>query len=229
MWTDREFYAAQKLEQSSSWLKANRLADRPAHSIIDRTAQCSSQGIIAYGRNGDCVWMNQAAVRMLGLESATSLVGSLNLRCHSWVEGEEQQRNIERVFCGTPVDFPSFGYQLSADIPHDEEATKFLHATSLVPMVEEDGTVVGIYAFHRESSEQSGTAPKAQANRQEDLLYHSIYTARLMANRITHDFNNLLSVVRGYASVLQGRPDLDQESKELAGLIEQAGSHLACL
>ena len=85
MWNDGALDAARKIDGPSDWSKADRLKARPTHSIIDRTAQPSSEGIIAYGRNGDCVWMNQAAVWMLGLENADSLVGRLNLRSHSRV------------------------------------------------------------------------------------------------------------------------------------------------
>ena len=62
---------------------------------------------------------------------------------------------------------------------------------------------------------------------QEVLLDHSVRTAKQMARRVNHDFNNLISVVRGYASILQGNPQLDEDSKQLAGLIEQAGAELA--
>ena len=54
-------------------------------------------------------------------------------------------------------------------------------------------------------------------------------TAKIMVRRGAHDFNYRIAVVRGYASVLQGRPVLDQDSRELVGLIEQAGSELAAL
>ena len=64
---------------------------------------------------------------------------------------------------------------------------------------------------------------------QDVLLEHGITTAKQITRRITHDFNNLISVVQGYSTVLQGRPQLDSESKELVSLIEQAGSQLAGL
>ena len=61
------------------------------------------------------------------------------------------------------------------------------------------------------------------------LLDYGVDTAKIMVCCVAHDFNNLIAVVRGYASVLQGRPVLDQDSRELVGLIEQAGSELAAL
>ena len=64
---------------------------------------------------------------------------------------------------------------------------------------------------------------------QEVPLTHSVRTAKQMARRVNHDFNNLISVVRGYASILQGNPRLDEDSMQLACLIEQAGGELAGL
>ena len=61
------------------------------------------------------------------------------------------------------------------------------------------------------------------------LLDYGVDTAKIMVRRGAHDFNYRIAVVRGYASVLQGRPVLDQDSRELVGLIEQAGSELAAL
>ena len=61
------------------------------------------------------------------------------------------------------------------------------------------------------------------------LLDYSVDTAKLMVRRVSHDFNNLIAVIRGYASLLQGRPGQDGDIKELAGLIEQASSELAAL
>ena len=63
----------------------------------------------------------------------------------------------------------------------------------------------------------------------EVLLAHSVQTARQVVRRISHDFNNLIAVVRGYASVLRGNPQLADDSEKLAGLIEQAGAEVASL
>ena len=61
------------------------------------------------------------------------------------------------------------------------------------------------------------------------LLDYNIRTAKQLTRRVNHDFNNLISVVRGYASILQGNPRLDEDSKQVADLIEQAGAELAGL
>ena len=47
------------------------------------------------------------------------------------------------------------------------------------------------------------------------LLAHSVGIAKEMARQVNHDFNNLISVVRGYASILQGTPRLDEDSRKL--------------
>ena len=72
-------------------------------------------------------------------------------------------------------------------------------------------------------------APPTANIEERELLDYGLDTAKLMARRISHDFNNLIAVVRGYASVLQGRPELDEDTKELVGYIDQAGLELAVL
>jgi len=73
------------------------------------------------------------------------------------------------------------------------------------------------------------SAPAALAVEERLLLDYGIDTAKMMVRRVAHDFNNLIAVVRGYASVLQVRPGLDEDCRELVGLIEMAGSELAAL
>ena len=82
-------------------------------------------------------------------------------------------------------------------------------------------------------SEALGTAEEidtpVSCDDQDVLLDYSIRTAKQMTRRVNHDFNNLISVVRGYASILQSNPRLDAESKQVADFIEQAGGELANL
>ena len=72
-------------------------------------------------------------------------------------------------------------------------------------------------------------APLMEADNMEALQAHGVETAKRIVHRVTHDFNNLIAVVRGYAAVLQGQVELDEDSQQLAGFIEQAGSELASL
>ena len=76
---------------------------------------------------------------------------------------------------------------------------------------------------------ETSLAPSTLAAEERLLLDYGVDTAKIMVHRVAHDFNNLIAVVRGYASVLQGRPGLNEDCRELVGLIEQAGSELASL
>ena len=77
--------------------------------------------------------------------------------------------------------------------------------------------------------EEDAVVSTGQAVARGVLLDHGVRTAKEMSRRVNHDFNNLIAVVRGYASILQANPRLDLDSKHLAGLIEQAGAELAGL
>ncbi len=76
---------------------------------------------------------------------------------------------------------------------------------------------------------ETSSASSAPTVEERLLLDYGVDTAKIMVRRVAHDFNNLIAVVRGYASVLQGRPGLDEDCRELVGLIEQAGCELAAL
>lgn len=71
--------------------------------------------------------------------------------------------------------------------------------------------------------------PLREADAEEALLDYGVDTAKQVMRCVTHDFNNLISVVRGYASVMQGLPNLDEDSRQWVGFIDQAGSELAGL
>ena len=45
-------------------------------------------------------------------------------------------------------------------------------------------------------------APLMEADNMEALQAHGVETAKRIVHRVTHDFNNLIAVVRGYAAVL---------------------------
>jgi signal transduction histidine kinase len=75
---------------------------------------------------------------------------------------------------------------------------------------------------------QNGSQAAGEAG-QAILLDHSIETAKLLVRRVTHDFNNLIAVVRGYAEVLDSRPQLDDGSKQMVTLIDRAAGEMAGL
>ena len=195
--------------------------------LIEQAARHSSEGVISFDCGGDCLGINQAAAQMLRLDDASWLVGRLNLRRHSIADRQRERLKIERAFLGEAVELPEFHYDFCFEGPSDRESTRSLGSTKLIPLVEANGRTSVLYAFHQPGAEWGGHGPGAEADSQEALLDHGIATARLATRRITHDFNNLISVVQGYTTILQGRPHLDPESQELVSLIAQAGSQLA--
>tara|TARA_B100000315_G_scaffold20479_2_gene18113 strand:+ start:505 stop:1761 length:1257 start_codon:yes stop_codon:yes gene_type:complete len=102
-------------------------------------------------------------------------------------------------------------------------------STGLLPHVENGVRNAGIDAFQQPGDEAQDGPPEAGDAGQEILLDSNIETAKLLVRRITHDFNNLIAVVRGYAEVLQGRPQLDDGSKKMVALIDLAAGEIAGL
>ena len=200
-----------------------------ACAIIEYAAQHSTEGAIAFDVHGDCVWANRAALRMLGLNDATLVVPSLNLRSHALEGADSQLSEIERAFRGEAVDLASFGYRLPGVDSNDGINIKLDNYTRLLPLVDDSGLLERLYAFHHPASERESITYPDGSDHREVLLVHSIKTAKQILGRVTHDFNNLIAVIRGYASVLQGNPRLAEDSKQLASFIEQAGAELGGL
>ena len=205
------------------------LTTRLTCELVERAARHSREPAIAFDSQGDCVWLNLAALGVLGLEDATPAIGRLNLRRHALAAGGGAPPEIERAFRGKAVELSAFGYDLSSVARGKGRSPRSVGSTKLVPWVEENGRVAGVYAFHQPRAEEDGFGPLSGAEGQEALLIHSIDTAKRMVRRIAHDFNNMIVAVCGYATVLEGRPQLDEDSKNLAGLIGQAGYQLAGL
>ena len=197
------------------------------HRLIEQAALLSAEGIISFDRNGDCIWMNHAAIRMLRLSDATSMVGRLNLWRHATVRGHPDRSKVERASRGETVEFRKFGYDLCSQGPSSGAGNYSFGYTRLMPLLDHDGQAASVYAFHLRGADGDEVGSWAEANCPEHLLEYGIATAKQMTRRVTHDFNNLISVIQGYTTVLQGRAQLDSRSKELAGLIELAGSQLA--
>ena len=217
---------------SASPPTGSSLTTRLTCELVERAARHSREPAIAFDSQGNCIWLNQAALGVLGLEDATSAVGRLNVRRHTLAAGGGAPPEIERAFRGKAVELSAFGYDLSSVARGKGQSPRSVGSTKLVPWVEENGRVAGVYAFHQFHqpwAEEDGFGPLSGAEGQEALLTHSIDTAKRMVRRIAHDFNNMIVAVCGYASVFEGRPQLDQDSKNLAGLIGQAGYQLAGL
>ncbi len=168
---------------------------------------------------------------MLGLTDATLIVSRLNLRRHALLEEGSQPSEIERAFHGEAVGLSSFGYRLPGVECNGNGDGDFKLGcyTRLLPLVDDGGRVARLYVFHQATSDRKAIGPSDGGQDPEVLLAHSVQTAGLIVRRVTHDFNNLIAVVRGYAAVLQGNPQLAEDSKQLASFIELAGAELADL
>ena len=210
--------------------------DRPASSatelantLVEQAAKHAEQAIIAFDASGICMWINQAARHVLDIDDSVILEGKLSLLQHCLVSEGSKRAAIQPALEGQAVELTRFGYDLSSLIPGAKPGLKIFDSTRLLPMIGHDGGVARIYAFHSPVIERGKPTRWAGEAAQEILLFNGIDTAKRLVRRISHDFNNLISVVRGYNAVLQSQPHLDHESKQLTEMIERAGCDLAGL
>ena len=185
---------------------------------VKRAAHDSRESIIAFDSNGDCVWANPTARRFLGLADGVPESGRLNLAHHSLLSGISE-----------PAGPLSVGYGLRPEVPCNGSEATPPDSTSPHPRTENSGSIGGADAFKQPWEEASKGPPSPGDAGPDVLLDHSIETAKRMVRRVTHDFNNLIAVVRGYAEVLHCRPELDDDSKQMVALIDRAASEIAGL
>ncbi|HLF04382.1 MAG TPA: response regulator, partial [Dehalococcoidia bacterium] len=94
----------------------------------------------------------------------------------------------------------------------------------LVPLLDEYGGVVALCAFNHRSEQAAGSPASVaatEADQEDTRLQQGIATARRLAQRLAHDFNNIIAVVQGYAELLHGRLEQDQEGRNMAEMIRQ--------
>ena len=182
---------------------------------VKLVAQGSRESVIAFDANGDCVWINPAARRFLGLADGVPENGRLNLKPSSLASVNTE-----------PAGPLSVGVALRPEILHGDSEVRFPANTGQNPRPESGARNGGVDISKQPGDETSKGSPTPVDTGQEILLNHNIETAKRMVRRVSHDFNNLVAVVKGYSEVLQGRPQLDDDSKQMVAMIARAASEI---
>ena len=192
--------------------------DQLAGWEVKRAAQDCQESIIAFASNGDCVWVNSTVRRFLGLADGAPESGRLSLEHHSLASGSSE-----------PAGPVSVGRDLRPEVPRDGGEATHIDPTALQSRADSNSSVSGVDAFTQPGDEASSGFQAPDDTGQDVLLDNSIATAKRMVRRVIHDFNNLIAVVRGYAEVLQSKPQLDDGSKQMVALIDRAAGEIAGL
>ncbi len=216
------------------------LNSHSALRLLERSAQHSPDSVVIFGPDGVCGWANQATATLLGIRDCAGLVGRLDLRRHCSLPGDAGGAALSQALRGQTQERLSLCYDLEAlgartvapegGAGNPQCPGKVLVANvQLVPLLDEYGGVVALWVFNEMPGQSSGPAPEPESlapgapDPEDARMGHCIGTARLLARRMAHDFNNIMAVVQGYAGMLKDRLKQDTESRGMAELIGQMG------
>ena len=111
------------------------------------------------------------------------------------------------------------GKAFSTDIisPKDKHSYHFSHS----PIVNKDGSISSLMILHDTTERKKLEAQLFQAQKMESI--------GTLAAGVAHDFNNILTVINGYAQIVQGKVKADRKLKKDVEQIQKAGERAANL
>lgn len=171
--------------------------------------ESTSEGIYAVDLQGNFVWSNPAAARLLGHDSGADLLGRHvhSLIHHSHPDGRPMPAGecplLAAVQHGVALsDELTFWRADGSSFPADFRCSPLVH----------DGEVRGAVVTFADVTERNRLNLQFQQAQKMEAV------GRLAAG-VAHDFNNLLTVINGYAEMLYRHPDAPEASTRIGHIL----------
>ncbi len=158
-------------------------------------------------------YLNPAAVRMLGANSAEEMIGRPAIED---VHPEERQiaelriRNVEEDRAA-----PAMERRMLR-----RDGTEFRTEVLAVPIAHDGRTAA--MAFYRDITERHHLEEQLRQSQKMENMGR-------LAGGVAHDFNNMLTVINGYSGMLLEKPTLAPDTREAVQEIRSAGERAAAL
>lgn len=211
---------AQKLEQTNRELIeqiAERKRSHKALQLLDRAIQAVSQGIIICDANQEdypIVYAGPGFERITGFR----LEDVLGRNCR-FLQGKDTDQDTVQEIRAAVAD----GQPCSVEIlNYRKDGTPFWNALSVDPVHNEVGAPEYLVGVLNDITHRM---------RLENQLRHSqkMEAVGRLAGGVAHDFNNLLTVISGYSDLILAAPEDEENVRESARFISEAGSRAAAL
>lgn len=153
--------------------------------------ESSTDGILAYDRDGRVTLWNPAVAAVTGLAEADAL-GRHLLDLYPTGRGAELETAMQAALSGRPHAIPSAPY-------YPETGREGTVETQHSPLLDEEGRVIGGIAFLRDTTERERIAARLRETQKLEIL------GRLTGG-VAHDFNNLLTAIIGSVEIAKRNP-----------------------
>ncbi|HEX3854483.1 MAG TPA: PAS domain S-box protein [Polyangiaceae bacterium] len=194
-------YTTRPLSYTGRRARITALNDVTARSEAERTSallaaivESSNEAILSERLDGTITSWNRAAQQLFGY-TATEAVGSPITLIMPADRVHEEQQLLGRVGAGERVD-------LHETVRRRKDGTEFPVAVSLAPIRDAAGTVVGASKAARDLSAQRATADALKRTEEQLRQAQKMDAVGRLAGGISHDFNNLLSVILSYSDLI---------------------------
>ncbi len=191
----------------------------PSMEHLRQLLEATPEGIVSLDPAGRCTFVNAAATRLLGY-SADELHGQ---EFHALIHHSQADRTpiprhespIQRTLASQQ------GCRVSNEVFWRADGT-FLAVEYAVTPLAERGAVNGVVVSFRDISEHRWLEERFRQSQKMEPLGR-------LASGVTHDFNNLLTIISGYSEILFERLKGDAASRELIVEIQKAQDRAAAL
>ena len=150
---------------------------------------CAQEGIIVYDRDHRYLVWNPFMERLTGLKSA-DVLGKTPLEVFPFLEGTGVLERLNRILAGEAVDSVEFPFQVPGT------GKSGWTSDSSAPLLNAEGAVAGIIGTVRDITESQKTEQQLRQSQKMEALGQ-------LAGGVAHDFNNMLQVIIGYASLVK--------------------------
>ena len=172
-----------------TWRKQAEEDLRESLLFKQQILNCAQEGIIVYDRDLRYLVWNPFMERLSGLK-ADDVLGKTPLEVFPFLEDTGVLERLGRILAGEAVDAVEFPFHVP-----DTGKTGWTSDCS-APLVNAEGEVVGVIGTVRDTTESRKTEEQLRQSQKMEALGQ-------LAGGVAHDFNNMLQVIIGYASLLK--------------------------